>query len=86
MLFQFINFSFFVKCQEITFFTNGGTHKRYEEVPEEVGTTSGGCNSYQNKNLRVNFEVPPVPPTDCQSSNIIHIEYSIHVSAILSGI
>ncbi|XP_055312538.1 arrestin domain-containing protein 17-like [Sitodiplosis mosellana] len=65
--------------QKITHYANNSRSTRYQEVSEEVGTTSG-CDTFQNKNLRVNFEIPPVPPTDCVSSNIIHIEYAIHIT------
>lgn len=38
-----------------------------------------GCDAYHSNYIRVNLVVPPLPPTDDSSSNILKISYFIQV-------
>lgn len=39
-----------------------------------------GCDVSSEEIIRVNIEVPPIPPTDFSTSNIVQVRYSIRVS------
>lgn len=66
--------------QQITYFSNSkSARKRIEKVPITERDTHG-CDANQEELIRVNIEIPPIPPTDHSSSNIVKVKYMIRVS------
>ncbi|XP_031621545.1 arrestin domain-containing protein 3-like [Contarinia nasturtii] len=45
-------------------------------ITKEIGD---GCDKYKNKIILLNIKVPSTPPTDATASNLIKIEYYVHI-------
>lgn len=67
---------FFGFQQYVQYIANG--HKKNEEVVV-AENVSRGCEAHQNKDFRINIEVPSIPPTEASASKLIKIQYSIVV-------
>lgn len=60
---------------------DSGSH--YNDETECVGRQSASCrisNTTSVETVRLNVEVPPVPPTDCDSSNVVTVTYFLKVT------
>lgn len=44
-----------------------------------VKTKTEGCQKYDNKTILVNIPIPPIPPTDLSTSNIIKVRFCVRV-------
>lgn len=78
MLFLIEELNFNHLFQQVTYCANDG-HQKLETIPISKQEAIG-CGKAETKTIRVNIPVPPVPPTDCLSSNIIKVIYAIRVS------
>lgn len=44
-----------------------------------VKTKTDGCQKYDSKTILVNIPIPPIPPTDLSTSNIIKVRFCVRV-------
>lgn len=71
--------------QQITFSGHGMHDGRYESRQKNVDhviteETLHGCGPGEKNTDYVNWRVPPIPPTDSSTSNIVRVKYMIRVS------
>lgn len=64
----------------IAYFTHENSAFRKFERIHITEQDTHGCDIHQDEVIRVNIEVPPIPPTDFSTSNIIKVRYMIRVS------
>lgn len=64
----------------IFFATNFERPKRktFERVIIEESTS--GVEPGKTETIQVNLRVPSIPPTDFESSNVVHVKYGLRVS------
>lgn len=69
-----------ITFQQINYFTHANSsRKKLEKIPI-IDQNAHGCDANQEEVVRVNIGIPPIPPTDFSSSNIIKVKYMIRVS------
>lgn len=61
---------------------HNGRYESRQKVVDNVITeeTIGGCNPGQKDSAYANLKVPPIPPTDYSTSNVVKQHYMIRVS------
>lgn len=59
-------------------FENSPKYKIERDAIAEVETR--GCYAQQKQAYTVNILVPPTPPTDLNTSKIVHVKYHLRVS------
>lgn len=59
-----------------------GRYENRTKLVDEVITeeTERGCGPGEKNSAHVNLRVPPLPPTDFSTSNVVQVKYMIRVS------
>lgn len=76
---------FFNFFQQITYHTHANSSRQKQEIISIIDQDTRGCDVSQEEIIRVNLEIPPIPPTDFSTSNIVKVKYSIRVSFLKSA-
>lgn len=66
--------------QQITYYVHANSARQKQETISIIDQDTRGCDVSQEEIIRVNIEVPPIPPSDSSTSNIVKVGYSIRVS------
>lgn len=73
-------YGFIAIFQQITYYVCENSTRQKEELIPIVEKETTGCDVGKEENYRVNLDVPSIPPTDFDTSNIIKVKYLIRVS------
>ncbi|XP_031621627.1 uncharacterized protein LOC116339733 [Contarinia nasturtii] len=65
--------------KQITYYVSENSSRQKNEVISITEQDTRGCDVSEEEIIRVNIEVPPIPPTDVTASNIINVVYSIRI-------
>ncbi|KAG4069557.1 hypothetical protein HA402_006923 [Bradysia odoriphaga] len=65
--------------KHIQYYTHANSSRTTSDVIELAENRCGGCAKNQAKTYKINVTVPPVPPTDESTSNIVKVTYRLRV-------
>lgn len=69
----------YIIFQGITYFQSKNSNIRKLERISIVRTKTHGCGKYRDRTILVDIPIPPIPPTDFSTSNIMKVRYCMRV-------
>lgn len=66
--------------QQISYFTHANSSRTTTESIVITEQDTRGCDVNETEKIRVNINVPAIPPTDFSTSNIVKVRYLIRVN------